>query len=82
MEAKGIREFDKAVEQFVHANTGGGEMVTGWVISLSVKHPDRHEADGYVVEHSEGLPYHSQIGLLHAALNEKTNVVLSQVIKE
>lgn len=75
------KQFEQAVADFV-ATEAPGLIVTGWVLSLSVKHPDQHDADGYVVEHSDGLPYHSQLGLLHASLNEKTNVVLSQVIKE
>lgn len=75
--------FDRAISDYV-ANSAGheGEMVTGWVLSLTVKHPNFGSGDGYIVEHSEGMPYHSQLGLLHAALNEKTNVILSQVIKE
>lgn len=75
--------FDQAVSEYV-ANAQGheGEMVTGWVLSLTVKHPNFGNGDGYIVENSDGMPYHSQIGLLHAALNEKTNVVLSNIIKE
>ncbi len=39
-------------------------------------------SDGYIVDNSDGLPYHSQIGLLTASLDEKRNVILSQVINE
>ena len=37
--------------------------------------PSRH-TDGYTVDHSSGLPYHSQLGLLEAGLVEKKNLVL------
>jgi hypothetical protein len=74
-------QLDKTISDLVFKEAKGA-MVTGWVLSISVKHPDVVDGDGYVVEHSEGLPYHSQLGLLMAARNEKENVVLSQVIRE
>lgn len=75
-------ELESYIEKYVRANADGAEIITGWVLSVSVKHPSMETSDGYIVENSEGLPYHSQIGLLTAALDEKRNTVLSQVIKE
>jgi len=74
-------QFDQAVSDYVAAEDKG-LIVTGWVLSAVVKHPSNPTMDGYVVEHSEGMPYHSQLGLLSASLDEKRNNVLNQVIKE
>ena len=75
-------EFDQAVSEYV-ADGDDGLMVVGWVLSAVVKSPSRSmSADGYIVEHSDGMPYHSQLGLLQASLDEKKNMVLSQVIRE
>lgn len=74
-------EFDQAVSDYV-GRIGDDLIVTGWVLSAVVKNTDRMSADGYIVEHSEGLPYHSQLGLLAASSDELKNAVLSQVIKE
>ena len=76
-----VDKFDEAVSDFINEETEG-LMVTGWILSAVVKHPSNPRMDGYIVEHSEGMPYHSQLGLLSASLDEKKNHVLSQVIKE
>jgi len=52
------------------------------MLSVSVRHPAMENSDGYIVENSDGLPYHSQLGLLTAALDEKRNTILSQTLKE
>lgn len=75
-------EMDEWVANYVRDNATGEEIVTGWVISISMRHPGMNNADGYVVEHSDGLPYHSQLGLLMAALDEKKNTVLAQIVNE
>lgn len=76
-----VDKFDEAVSDFINEETEG-LMVTGWILSAVVKHSSNPRMDGYIVEHSEGMPYHSQVGLLSASLDEKKNHVLSQVIKE
>lgn len=77
-----MNEFDDAVQKFVREVSNEQEIVTGWVLCATVKHPAISNSDGYVVQHTRGMPYHSQIGLLQASLDEKRNTVLSQVIKE
>jgi hypothetical protein len=77
-----MNEFDNAVQEFVREVSDEKEIVTGWVLCATVKHPAIPNSDGYVVRHSEGLAYHSQIGLLQASLDEKRNVILAQVIQE
>jgi len=76
------QEMDRVIEQYVRDNADGNEIITGWVLCMSVKHPAMNNNDGYIVDSSEGLPYHSQIGLLTASLDEKKNTILSQVIRE
>ena len=59
-----------------------GAIVTGWVISVSVKHQNRPQGDGYIYLHSEALPHHSQIGLLQTALDDKSNTLLVNTLLE
>jgi len=74
--------LDDAVEKFIKAEAGDGNIVTGWVIGISLKNINVPNSDGYVVENSDGMPYHSQIGLITSILDEKKNTILSQIIKE
>jgi hypothetical protein len=67
--------LDDAIGELVQEGDPGA-LVTGWMLSISVKHPTMPRGDGYVSLHSEGLPYHSHIGLLHAALEDKNNQIL------
>lgn len=76
------KELEEQIEKYIRANADGVEIVTGWVLSVSAKHPRLSGSDGYIVEHSEGLPYHSQLGLLVSAIDEKKNTILSQVLRE
>jgi hypothetical protein len=75
-------ELESQIEKYVRSNADGKEIITGWVLSVSIKHPSANNSDGYIVENSDGLPYHSQLGLLVAALDEKKSAVLSQIIRE
>jgi hypothetical protein len=75
-------KFDQAVQEYIKTEATDKDIVTGWVIGVVVKHPDMPNGDGYIVENSDGMPYHSQIGLITSILDEKRNTILSQVIKE
>jgi len=75
-------ELDDSIREYVRRKATGGEIVTGWVLSVSLRHPEIAGSDGYIVDSSSGLPYHSQLGLLMAAMDEKKNIVLSQIINE
>jgi len=72
-----LAELDKAISAYSEAEGDQGAIVTGWVLSLSVMHPY-----GYFTTNSPGLPYHSQLGLLHAALEDKKATVLSNMLNE
>jgi len=71
-----LQKLDEAISEFFNTAANAGSLVTGWVLTGSVKHPEMHSSDGYFTQHSEGLPYHSQLGLLTAGLEEKKNLVL------
>ena len=73
--------LEDAIGEFVGSQDPGA-IVTGWVMSISVKHPSMPGGDGYISLNSEGLPYHSQIGLLHAALEEKNTTILVGALKD
>lgn len=74
--------LDDAVRRYAEENAGGSDVVTGSVLTTSVKHPLLPNTDGYITEHSPGLPYHAQIGLLVAAADEKRNTILANILKE
>jgi len=78
-DAEGV--LDDAIGELVQEGDPGA-IVTGWELSISVKHPTMPRGDGYISLNSEGLPYHSQIGLLHAALEEKNNQILVNTFLE
>jgi hypothetical protein len=75
-------KFDQAVQDYIKSAATDKDIVTGWVLGVVVKHPEMPNGDGYIVENSEGMPYHSQIGLITSILDEKKNTILSQIIRE
>ena len=76
------QKLDDSIQEYVRGKATGGEIVTGWVLSISVRHSEIAGSDGYIVDSSAGLPYHSQLGLMMASMDEKRNTVLSQIINE
>jgi hypothetical protein len=74
-------QLDAAIADYLSATGDDGAILTGWVLSGSVQHPNLPGSDGYFVEHSAGLPYHSQLGLLMTGLEEKKNLVLINTYK-
>jgi hypothetical protein len=73
--------LDDTISSFVDADCDAGAVVTGWTLSVSVVHPALPGSDGYFVVHSPGLPYHSQLGLLHSALDEMNTTSLVNHLK-
>lgn len=73
--------LDSAIAQHLKDTGDDGAILTGWVLSASVQHPGLPGSDGYFMEHSAGLPYHSQLGLLMTGLEEKKNLVLINTYK-
>jgi hypothetical protein len=80
-EEKSRAKLDHAISEYFDAAGDQGSIVTGWIITASVQHPTMANSDGYFTQNSEGLPFHSQIGLLSAALDEKKNMILINMWK-
>lgn len=70
-----VSGIDKAIDAFVKEDSEE-VFVTGWVIVASVSSAGHtsSESDGYLVQASEGLPHHTQLGLLNVAVEEKRSV--------
>ena len=76
------QRLEDAIEAWVKERGDGGDLVTGWMLLTSVKHPNLPNSDGYTIDHSSGLPYHSQLGLLVGALDDRKNTVLLNTFSE
>ena len=76
------RALDDAIRHYVKQQGDGADVLTGWVLTAAVQHPDLPHCDGYITQHSAGLPYHGQLGLLHAAADEKKNTLVAQILRE
>jgi len=76
-----VHALDTAIGAFAEADGDQGAIVTGWVLNVSVVHPSLPGSDGYFSAHSPGLPYHSQLGLLHSALEEMKTTVMAHHLK-
>ena len=75
-----LSTLDEAVGAFAKEGGDEGSILTGWVLSVSVMHPSMPGSDGYFSAHSPGLPYHTQMGLFHSALEEmKTTVMMNHL---
>ena len=68
-----IREIDEAISEYAKAGGDDGTFVTGWIVIASVSSPDHDSSrtDGYFTVCSDGLPHHTQIGLLNVSLDDK-----------
>ena len=69
-------KINDAITEYVRNNSSDGKFVTGWIISMSMSSPftDTGESDTYLTIASDGLPYHTQVGLLDVALNDAKNM--------
>lgn len=74
--------LEDAIRALLSERGDNGSILTGWVLTATLKHPVLPTGDGYVTLNSDGLPYHSQLGLLVAALNEKRNQILINTLAE
>ena len=72
---------EDAVSALLQERGDDGSILTGWVLSATMKHPTLPGGDGYVTISSEGLPYHSQLGLLQAALDDRRNTLLVNILE-
>jgi hypothetical protein len=66
--------MDEAVTQFIKAKYGDSMMTTGWALVVSTAEGALAGApNGFVMLHNEGLPQHTQLGLLQSGVNSVTH---------
>jgi hypothetical protein len=72
------RELDDAISAHVKASGNEDVFTTGWILVVSASSVQHQigEQDGYVTYTSEGLPHHTQVGLLTIANDDKKNLGL------
>jgi hypothetical protein len=77
-----LKQLDQAISDLFKAAGSPRDILTGWVLTGAVKNTERGERDGYFIQASDGLPYHSQLGLLAHGLETTKNSVLIRSLKE
>lgn len=78
---KGVSEIEDAINKHVKEQKGKGSIVTGWIVVASVSDSRLAMSDGYVLQSSEALSHHGQVGLLQTAVDDKRNLGLLATIK-
>ena len=78
---KGVNEIEEAINAHIKMQKGNGSIVTGWIMIASVSDSRRAASDGYVLQASEALSHHGQVGLLQTAVDDKRNLGLLATIK-
>jgi hypothetical protein len=76
------KSIEKALHDYVTKETGGKSFPTGWVLVASLAPPagDTGRADTYLTLSSEGLPVHTQMGLLELAQTDSRNMSLLSML--
>jgi hypothetical protein len=76
-----LNGIDEAINTHVKTNRTKGSVVTGWIVIASISDVEAVDRDGYILQASESLPHHTQVGLLNMALDDKRNISLLSTIK-
>ena len=63
------KSIETAINDYVRSETKGATFQTGWILCVSLAPPtgDNNVSDSYMSVSSEGLPAHTQLGLLKIA---------------
>ena len=78
---KTLNAIDNAINTHVKTNRTKGSIVTGWIVIASVSDVENADKDGYIMQSSQSLPHHTQVGLLSMALDDKRNLGLVSTIR-
>ena len=78
---KTLNAIDNAINTHVKTNRTKGSIVTGWIVIASVSDVENADRDGYIMQSSQSLPHHTQVGLLSMALDDKRNLGLVSTIR-
>jgi hypothetical protein len=78
---KTLNGIDDAINKHIKSNRTRTSIVTGWIVIASVSDIENEDRDGYIMQASERLPHHTQLGLLNMALEDKKNMSMIATIK-
>jgi len=78
---KTLDAIDNAIGNHIKTNRSKSSMLTGWIVIASVSDAENADRDGYIMQSSQSLPHHTQIGLLSMALQDKKNLSLLSTIQ-
>ena len=78
---KTLNGIDDAINNHVKINRTKSSIVTGWIVIASVSDVENADRDGYIMQSSQSLPHHTQLGLLNLALEDKKNMSMLATIK-
>jgi hypothetical protein len=76
-----LNGIEDAINNHVKTNRSSGSVVTGWIVIASISDAEAVDRDGYILQSSQSLPHHTQVGLLNMALDDKKNISLLATIK-
>ncbi len=76
-----LNSIDDAINTHVKTNRTKSSIVTGWIVIASVSDVENADRDGYIMQASQSLPHHTQIGLLNMALDDKRNIGIISTLK-
>ena len=78
---KTLNAIDQSISDHIKSNRTRTSIVTGWIVIASVSDIENEDRDGYIMQASERLPHHTQLGLLNMALEDKKNMSMIATIK-
>lgn len=78
---KTLNAIDNAINTHVKTNRTNGSIVTGWIVIASVSDVENADRDGYIMQSSQSLPHHTQVGLLSMALDDKRNIGIVSTLR-
>ncbi len=78
---KTLNGIDNAINTHVKTNRTKGSIVTGWIVIASVSDVENADRDGYIMQSSQSLPHHTQVGLLSMALDDKRNIGIVSTLR-
>lgn len=76
-----LNGIDDAINAHVKTNRSKSSIVTGWIMIASVSDVENADRDGYIMQSSQSLPHHTQVGLLNMALDDKRNIGILSTLR-
>jgi hypothetical protein len=70
------KSIETAINDYVRSETQGTTFQTGWILCVSLAPPNGEDngVDSYITVSSDGLPAHTQMGLLQIAEMDMRNL--------